>query len=221
MSDDVLGADFEPVEGWVDHRLREEFPELRIVETTVTARQGRSPRALRDRLRRLADRFHGAHALVLRTQPIPSAYRVFFREIGLDPDADRTPVEAAAMERLMRGGFRSHGVVADALLLALVETGVPVWALDHDRLDGPLGLRPARSGERLGRGELASDLPDGRLVVADAAEPVAVLFGAESAAHAVMRDTTALRLYCVRVAGVPEVHVSEALWLCAGALADA
>ena len=61
--------------------------------------------------------------------------------------------------------------------MAVVETGVPVWALDDARLDGPLGLRGARAGERLGEGEYAADLRPGACVVADAAGPVAVLFG--------------------------------------------
>ena len=31
----------------------------------------------------------------LRTRPVPRAYRVFFRHVGLDPDVERTPVEQA------------------------------------------------------------------------------------------------------------------------------
>ena len=45
-----------------------------------------------------------------------------------------------------------------------METGVPVWALDADRVEGELGLRPAQRGERLGEGEYAADVPAGRLV---------------------------------------------------------
>ena len=41
-------------------------------------------------------------------QPIPHAYRVFFRHIGLEPDEHRTPVEALALERMQHGGFRSR-----------------------------------------------------------------------------------------------------------------
>ena len=46
------------------------------------------------------------------------------------PTTSRTPVEAAVVDRLLHGGFRSRGLLDDALLLAVVETGVPVWALD-------------------------------------------------------------------------------------------
>src|SRR3712207_7842099 len=41
------------------------------------------------------------------------------------------------------------------LFRSLIETGVPVWALDDAKVDGPLGIRPAADDERLGRGELA------------------------------------------------------------------
>ena len=47
----------------------------------------------------------------MRSRPVPHAYRVFFRHIGLDPDATRTPVEAAAMDRLLRGRYDAGGRV--------------------------------------------------------------------------------------------------------------
>ena len=119
----------------------------------------------------LSGRFRGAQAIELRRQPIPHAYRVFFRHIGLDPDEHRTPVEALALERLKSGGFASRSVLDDALTIAVMETGVPVWALDADRVEGELGLRGAERGERLGSGEYASRPPGGRLVVADDAGP--------------------------------------------------
>ena len=65
---------------------------------------------MRRRLRELSDRFYGAHAIQLRERPIPWAYRVFFRQIGLDPDRTRTPVEQLALDRLHDGGFHSRGL---------------------------------------------------------------------------------------------------------------
>ena len=97
---------------------------------------------------------------------------------------------------------------------------MPVWALDAATVDGPLGRAHRAPGERLGEGELASDLPAGRLVVADARGPVAVLFGDVAPERVPGRRTTTLRLFSVGVAGVPEVHVEEALWTCAEALLD-
>lgn len=220
MSD--LGRDPRLEDGWVERELALEFPELRLVSLAVPARHGRTPPGLRERLRVLSGRFHGARAIQLRREPVPAAYRVFFRQAGLDPDRRRTPVEEAAVSRLMRGQFGGQGgIVEDALLLGLVETGVPVWALDDGRGDGPLGLRPAREGERLGEGDLAADLAPGRLVIADARGPVAVLFGAIADGHEPGRRSERLRLCAVQVAGVPAIHVEEALWLCAEALEEA
>jgi DNA/RNA-binding domain of Phe-tRNA-synthetase-like protein len=208
-------------EGWVARELALDFPALRLVSVVAPGPGRRTPSALRERLAVLADRFHGARALTLRREPVPAAYRVFFRHVGLDPDAERTPVEAAALDRLVQGGFASRGPLEDALLVAVVETGVPVWALDDERLDGPLGLRAAAPGERLGEGEYAPDLAAGRIVVADASGPVAVLFGDVAPSHVPGRDGGRLRLFTVAVPGVPALHVEEALFGCADALSEA
>jgi DNA/RNA-binding domain of Phe-tRNA-synthetase-like protein len=214
-------VDLEPEEGWIDHELAAEFPGLRLHTVAVDARPGRSPRALKTQLRLLSDRFHGAQAITMRNAPVPHAYRVFFRGVGMDPDATRTPIEAAALERLRHGGFQAHNLVDDSLLIALVETGVPIWALDDAALDGPLGIRPAAGTERLGTGDLAPDLAPGRLVVADAERAVAELFGTVAASHVPTRDTTRIRLFSIQVAGVPAIHVEEAIWLCVSALSSA
>jgi DNA/RNA-binding domain of Phe-tRNA-synthetase-like protein len=204
----------EPERGWVDAALADELPELSlwtVVAGTPPAR--RSPPEVRQRLGSLASRFRGGEAVELRRRPVPHAYRVFFRQIGMDPDDQRTPVEEAAMRRLMHGGFESQGTLEDALLLAVVETGVPMWALDDATVDGPLGLRAARAGEQRPRADgFADDLPPGRLVVADAAGPVAVLFGEPDAKHGVTKQTQQVRLFTLQVAGVPDIHVEEALW---------
>jgi DNA/RNA-binding domain of Phe-tRNA-synthetase-like protein len=205
-------AELEPEEGWIDHELEHEFPGLRLVSVTADAAPGPSAQGIRTRLRVLSDRFLGVRAITMRNEPVPHAYRVFFRSIGLDPDTTRTPIEAAALERLMRGAFRASNLIDDALLVALLETGVPVWALDDALLDGPLGIRPARGAERLGEGALGADLPEGRLVVADTEGPVAELFGEVSPSHAVSPETTRVRLFTIQVAGVPAIHVEEALW---------
>ena len=207
--------------GRIDPEVAAEFPELRLHAQTLAARSGSSPPDLRERLRVLSDRFRGAQAVLMRQQPVPWAYRVFFRHIGLDPDVHRTPVEALALERLKHGGFTSHSTLDDALTIAVMETGVPVWALDAERVEGELGLRPAQRGEQLGTGEYASDLPGGRLVVADHAGPVGVLFGALAPGRGVSRDTTRMTLLALQVVGVPDIHVEEALWTVSDILGDA
>ena len=199
--------------GAIDPSLAAEFPELHLLGLEVAARSGRSPRGVREQLRAMSDNFRGGQAIQMRQQPIPHAYRVFFRHIGLDPDADRTPVEAAAVDRLIKGGFRSRNLLDDALTIAVVETGVPVWALDADTLDGPLGLRPALRHEPLGRSQDPFLLPEGRLVVTDTRGPISILFGEIAEAHGVTKQTTRMHLFTVQVAGVPSIHVEEALWL--------
>lgn len=210
----------EPEAGWVDAEVADEFPELRLFELAVDARPGRTPRSLQERLRYLSSRFRGAQAVAQRQQPVPWAYRVFYRHVGLDPDADRTPAEAAMLDRLMHGGFKSDNLLDDALLVALVETGVPIWALDAAKVDGPLGVRVAEEGEHLGRGEAAPPVPVGRLVVADARSPLAVLFGELAPGHGVTGDTASMRLFSVQVAGVPAIHVEEALFQCSEILVE-
>jgi DNA/RNA-binding domain of Phe-tRNA-synthetase-like protein len=211
----------EPVEGVVAPELVAELPGLRLRWTVVAGAAGRTPAGLRRRLEGVSTRFRGANAIALRTRPVPRAYRVFFRQVGLDPDVDRTPVEQAAIERLLRGELHTGDRIADALVLAVIETGVPVVAFDDEALDGDVTLRAARAGETLPAGAYAHDVPTGRLVLADAHGPVAVLFGRSSDHHAPQRASAHIRLVAVQVPGVPTAHVDEALWLAAGGLTDA
>lgn len=197
--------------GWVAPEIAEEFPDLELVQTTVAAGTGRSWPGVRERLRYLSQRMAGAEAVAFRTRPVPHSYRVLFRHLGMDPDEQRPPGEAAVVERLLRGRYRPQNRVDDALLVAVAETGVPVWALDEDRVDGLLGLRAARRGDTLGVGELVDDLPAGRLVIADGRGAVGVLFGALAESHQVSKETTAIRLFAIRAPAVPAIHLEEAL----------
>jgi DNA/RNA-binding domain of Phe-tRNA-synthetase-like protein len=204
--------------GWVGEELRAEFPELGLVHATLAARTGRSPRAVRERLKVLSDRFTGPKAVQVRQQPVPWAYRVFFRQIGIDPDERRTPPEAMALERMRAGAFKSHNLLDDAIVIATVETGVPLLAYDAGRLDGEPGLRLAEPGERLG--VAGRDLRGGEIVVADAGRPLGVLFGDAAVDPAVSAVTEQMLIAAVRVKGVPEVSVEEALWIAAEVLTE-
>ena len=217
-----MDPDLQAAEGFLAPELEAEFPGLRLVWLTVQARVRRSPREVDLRLRALSNRFRGASVVAMRTQPIPHAYRSFYRQIGLDPDVDRIPSESAALARLLEGGLLSRDVISDALLIALVETGVPVWALDADRVDpAGLGIRVAADGDRLGSGEDARYVAPGRLVVADAVAVHALLFGDVALAHRPGPGCSRVALFAVGVDGVPAIHLEEALWLCAETLEEA
>jgi DNA/RNA-binding domain of Phe-tRNA-synthetase-like protein len=203
-------------DGWVAPELRQELPGLGLRYVVLDRGSGRSPRELKQRLRLLSDRFTGGEAINLRQRPIPWAYRVFFRHIGLDPDRTRTPIEQLALERMQHGGFQSHSVLDDALTIAIVESGVAIRAFDADRIEGGLGIRGSAPGEALeGR---PGELPPGTLVIADEVRPVALLFAAIASGRGVRRRTTRTILAAIRVEGVPEIAVEEALWLCTDAI---
>jgi DNA/RNA-binding domain of Phe-tRNA-synthetase-like protein len=217
-------VDFRVERGWTDPELAEEFPHLGLqVVHTESAPRRRSPARVRERLRVLSDRYTGGKAVNLRQQPIPWAYRVFFRQIGIDPDERRTPPEELALERMKAGGFESRGLVDDALTIATVETGVALAAFDGDRVSGDVGLRLSRRGERLGgAGEESGSarLSPGHIVIADATRSIGLLFGTVADGVGVHPRTARVLLCGVRVKGVPEVSVEEALWTAAEMLAE-
>jgi DNA/RNA-binding domain of Phe-tRNA-synthetase-like protein len=203
------------VDGWVEPELAEEFPDLSLVHASMEVRPGGSPREVKQRLRMLADRYTGGKVVHMRQDPVPWAYRVFSRQVGIDPDADRTPVEEVALRRLKHGGLRSENIVDDALTIAIAETGVPLVALDSDRVEGELGLRLARPGEALGGGR---PLSSRQLVVADAARPVAVVLGEVGEDAGVTPDSERMTVCALGVKGVPRISLEEALWCAAETL---
>jgi DNA/RNA-binding domain of Phe-tRNA-synthetase-like protein len=213
----------EPLAGWQAPPLAEELPGLRLLYSEVDVRRagsltGDSPPDVQERLREMSNRVRGARAISIRREPVPAAYRVFFRHVGMDPDVQRTPIEEAVIERMLRGGFLSGGLLDDILLIALLDTGVPVWALDAGSVRGPLGIRTSREGEPLGRGGDPPPLPEGRLVVADADGALAVLFGERAPGHEPRSRSSRVVLFAVIVPGVPPLFAEEALWSCANAL---
>ncbi|HEY6888145.1 MAG TPA: hypothetical protein VI300_10210 [Solirubrobacter sp.] len=142
----------------------------------------RSPRPLRRRLNSLSDRHGGARAITQSTREIPQAYRAHY---GIE----RSPAEELTIKQLIRGQYRSRGVLRDALLLATVDTEVGVWALDADLVTGALYI-----------------LDD---AIADDAGPLAALFADPKS---VRRATRRLTLYALTAPGIPELAIEEALY---------
>jgi DNA/RNA-binding domain of Phe-tRNA-synthetase-like protein len=205
-----------PEPGWIEPALAEEFPGLSLLSTVIETTGGRSPEALRERLRTLSDRIGGQQAIQLRQRPIPWAYRVFFRHIGLDPDTTRTPIEQLIFERIHDGAFKSRNRVDDSLTIAMVEVGVALRAFDAERVEGRVGLRLSAQGEAFeGR---VSPLPDGTIVVADEKRPLGILFDRTAEGCGVGRRTSRVMLAAIGVRGVPEIAMEEALWVAGSAL---
>ncbi|MDX6608384.1 MAG: hypothetical protein QOF85_309 [Solirubrobacterales bacterium] len=211
--------DWEPLprQGWVAPHIASEFPGLGIAWVEVDSRPARSPEPVRRRLRDLSDRFYGSHAIHMRERPIPWAYRVFFRQIGLDPDRTRTPIEQLALDRLHDGAFATQGMPADALSIATIETGVALRAFDATQIEGELCIRDSAPGESL-PGKPAK-LAQGTLTIADGRRPLSLLFGGRSAEQAVEPEATRVAIVAVQVRGVPQASVDEALWMACAAIA--
>jgi len=211
-----MGDEAIPEAGWISPELGDELPGLALRYLVVERGSGRSPRHVRERLAQMSNRFSGPQAISLRQRPIPWAYRAFYRQIGLDPDEQRTPVEMIALERMRKGGFVSQNLLDDALTIAIIDSGVALRAFDADRAEGRLGIRETAAGERLeGR---PGELPAGTLAIADEARPLALLFGPTAAGRGVSPRTKRTTLVAVQVRGVPEIAVEEAIWLAADVL---
>ena len=211
-----LGWEPPPKQGWVAPRIAAEFPGLGIAWVELAGRQKRSPEPVRRRLRDLSDRFYGSHAIHMRERPIPWAYRVFFRQIGLDPDQTRTPVEQLALDRLHDGAFVSRGLPADALTIATVETGVALRVFDLARTRGELCIRDSAPGEAL-PGKPAK-LAQGTLTIADGRTPLALLFGGSAADRELDPEASRIAIVAVQVKGVPQAAIDEALWIASAAI---
>lgn len=89
-------------------------------------------------------------------------------------------------------------------------------AFDAGALEGRLGIRGAAEGERLaGR---TTPLAEGTILLADEHRPLGILFGAAAPATAPGRHTERITLVAIRVKGVPDIAIEEALWLAQSAL---
>src|SRR4029450_6700711 len=114
------------------------------------------------------------------------------------------------------------------------------------RLVGPLGLRTAAAGERIGEGPVAPDAAPGSIVGAaaapraqplvhrpppptaapgsivgaGAAHAVAPLFAEPPALYAASARTRHVRVYAPSVEGVPAIHVEEALFMVPAGLVE-
>jgi DNA/RNA-binding domain of Phe-tRNA-synthetase-like protein len=114
------------------------------------------------------------------------------------------------------GRFRSQNRLDDALTIAIAEVGVAVQAFDADKVSGRIGMRLSADDEQFeGR---TSALPTGTIVIADEERPLAILFGAVAKGRQVTRASKRTTLVAIRVKGVPDVALEEALWVASSAM---
>lgn len=203
--DDVIGV----VRAGVAEAVRADFPRLELWVTWVAVPAGRrSPRALRDRLAEVDDRLRGLPVGGLRSDPVAASYRGLARQIGLDPDAERNPLEQLAIARLTAGRLVPVGPLPDALAVAMLETGLPLWAIAAETVHGWLRV----------------DVDDeGRLAMCDERGPVVPLLldpGAELRVPAKRKETTTALVYALKVGDVPASTLEEAFWHLRAAIGD-
>ena len=198
-------------QGWVDAELAGEFPGLASVDHEGGPGLGPHPRtSCASACDCLASRITGGHVIHMRQDPVPWAYRVFWRQVGIDPDTDRTPVEQIALDRLKWGGLRSRNLLDDAITIATLETGVPVVAFDAAKVGEAIGLR--LTGEREQLGGSGRPLSSRQIVIADEDHTLAILSGEVAEERGVTPKTASMVLASIQVKGVPLISVEEALW---------
>jgi DNA/RNA-binding domain of Phe-tRNA-synthetase-like protein len=120
------------------------------------------------------------------------------------------------VERLEHGGLPSRGMPTDAIVVATLETGVPIVVADAAKVAGDPGLRPAVDGETIGG--LEGALRTGEVVYADEQAPLARLDGTVAADRAVGPDTTTMMVCALAAAAVSRIEIEEALWTACGML---
>ena len=194
--------------------LAAEFPGLRADWLSCQCSDPRCDPGVGERLALLASRFNGRQALELRQQQVPAAYRSFFRQVGIDPDQQPTPIEQAVLGRLLSGGNLPQDRISDGLLLALLETSVPVVAFEDGAVAPPIIIRGAEHGELVTDAELER----GALILADGQRPLCQLFSAPEPPLAAATESERLLLVAIAVPGVSEIASDEALRIAAAAI---
>lgn len=193
----------------VSDAVRADFPRLQLWVAWVAVPAGhRSTPTLRGHLAEVDDRVRGLPTGGLRMDKVASAYRGFARQIGLDPDADRNPLERLALERLQLGRMPTYGPLLDAMSVAMLETSVPMWTIKGDAASGWLRVDTDEQGV---------------LVVADDKRTLAPLMATpEKALFPTLRrrEMSTAIVYALQVGKVPSSTLEEAFWHVNACVAD-
>lgn len=194
------------LKGDVVEDVAADFPQLRLWSMQVAVPGWKSPKELLTRLADIDVRVRGVATGSHRMHGVTCEYRGFARQLGLDPDIERNPLEHAALERLTHGRFRTVGHLHDALLVGMLETGIPLWAFDAHAVQGWLTVDVAA---------------DNRVVIRDDRGPIANILTPPPAEAAVGKKCRQAVVYALGVGKVPSPNVEEALWYVRGALEGA
>lgn len=180
-----------------------EFPDIRIISLATGVPVAESSSGLLEELALAANRVHGSDAVRAATRPVPAAYRAAMRQFGMDPnEGPLTALDAVMRRRLVEGGFRKQGTVADAMTIVSLELGVPLVAFAEDRVEGVPGISRVQ--------RTADGWAEGELVIADAERPIARLFRDPPPEESATGSGRAL-LVAVGVVGVPPEVCEAAL----------
>ncbi|MEV7677143.1 phenylalanine--tRNA ligase subunit beta [Streptomyces sp. NPDC088341] len=107
---------------------------------------------------------------------------------GLDPEA-RSPIWLS--RRLQKAGMRPISLAVDITNYVMLELGQPLHAYDRARLEGPIGVRRARPGEKITTLDGVQRVLDpGDLVITDDRGPIG-LAGVMGGANTEIADLTA------------------------------
>ncbi|MFP1628310.1 phenylalanine--tRNA ligase subunit beta [Streptomyces sp. 5K101] len=126
--------------------------------------------------------------------------------VGLEPEA-RSPIWL--QRRLQKAGMRPISLAVDITNYVMLELGQPLHAYDRSRVDGPIGVRRARPGEKLTTLDGAQRVLDAEdLVITDNRGPIG-LAGVMGGANTEIADAQP-DPETGRIAGTTEVVIEAA-----------
>lgn len=188
-------------------KLRERFPDLRVLTTRITGVGVRRESAELQKFREeVVEEVRKKYDLdELKDVPIFRIYRDFFWEIGIDPTKTRPAAEALVRRVLQGKKLPTINTLVDAYNLASLSSGIPMAAFDYLSLEGNLTMRFAREDEKFhGIGmEEAKELTGGEIVISDSEKLIAIYPHRDSDETKITTDTEDVLLM---VCGAPGVE---------------
>ncbi|MFA5363845.1 MAG: phenylalanine--tRNA ligase beta subunit-related protein [Candidatus Bathyarchaeia archaeon] len=142
----------------------------------------------------------------VKDDPVFRAYRDFYWSIGIDPTKTRPASEALTRRILAGKTLPTINTLVDAYNLASIKSKIALATFDADKLEGPLLMRQAKTGEQiLGIGmDKPLELTGGEIVLSDSKKLVAVYPYRDADNTKVTENTQNVSIV---VCGVPRIPV--------------